>query len=91
MKPDENIERIVARLHREAKNQVDLAVVHCAQHGPQYACVNAQPTEGVDYVWLSRNDRMQRVKVGTGRFSTRCKHISCIQIANKHCPECEAP
>lgn len=84
---EREIERQVNRLASEAKRQVDLAVIHCAQHGPQYTCADAQPTEGVEYVWRGS----ARARVGTGRYSTRCRHIACTQIANKHCPECETP
>lgn len=38
MKPEKDIARIIARLDSEAKQQVALDLVHCAQHGPQYTC-----------------------------------------------------
>lgn len=91
--------RQVARLDREAKTQVDPTIVHCAQHGPQYTCADAEPSEGVEQRWEAvRGDDgvlvhpyTRRVAEPTGRWHVYCGHIACIQIANKHCPECETP
>lgn len=69
----------VARLDREAKRQVDVDAVTCAQHGRQYLCPSARPYPSAQYI----GDRQIR--------GVRCGHIACRQIANQHCPECECP
>lgn len=74
-RPGAGLYREVQRLDREAKNQVVVASVHCAQHGPQYACSNSVPGR---VSW--KNEHLRS-----------CAHIACRQINAGHCPECETP